>query len=168
MFPTAMLQYSTRSEADWICARAHIDSQHGRRVDALAKLHEFVGAKLIGLKRLPGEFAAAWTLLLGTDAIEPVVSAQEVAAWIANDRIGLIAQGLASHLCEDPGHLREAKQDHTSPRRHNVPCVRQIHQRAGARWGLLFDWYQEKPVLLVWTYVNLIFMLNWSDVCHIT
>ena len=62
--------------------------------------HELVGAELVGLDRLPGQFAAARALLFGADAVEPVVAAQEVAARIADDGVGLLAQGLQHVLAQ--------------------------------------------------------------------
>jgi hypothetical protein len=73
-------------------AGAHVDAQHRRGVDGFAEAHEFVGAKLVGLQRLPGQLAAARAQLLRADAVEPVVAAEEVAAGIADRRVLLGAQ----------------------------------------------------------------------------
>ena len=82
-------------------ASAHVDAEHGRSVDGLAEAHELVGAELVGLQRLPGELTAARALLLGADAVEPVVAAEEVAAWIADGRVLLRAQGV-EHVGAQP------------------------------------------------------------------
>jgi hypothetical protein len=73
-------------------AGTHVDSQHWFAVDRLAEVHKFVGAKLVGLNRLPGQITAARALLLGANAVKPIIAAEEVAARVAHDGVLLFAQ----------------------------------------------------------------------------
>src|SRR5690348_8745549 len=50
-----------------------------------APLDEVVGAELVRFRRVPGAVEYGWTLRLRPDAVEPVVSGDEIAAEIADD-----------------------------------------------------------------------------------
>jgi hypothetical protein len=47
---------------------------------------EFVGSELVGFDRIPGAIQQTGPVLLGPHAVEPVVTGDEVAARIADDR----------------------------------------------------------------------------------
>src|SRR3546814_7487153 len=59
---------------------------HRLDVGGLAPVHEFVGAELVGLGRAPGEIEPDGALVLGADAVFPIIAREEIAARIAHDR----------------------------------------------------------------------------------
>ena len=65
-------------------ARAQVYAQHRLSVDAATKPHKLIRAELIGFGGLPGQIAPAPALFPWTDAIQPIVATQEVAAWVAD------------------------------------------------------------------------------------
>ena len=75
-------------------AGAHIDAEHGGSADRPAEAHELVGAELVGFERLPGQFTAAWALILGANTVQPVVAAEEIAARVSNGGVALGTQRL--------------------------------------------------------------------------
>ena len=66
-------------------AGAEIQAHKRLSADELAPGHEFVGAELIGVEGVPGFVEDGGAILLGADAVEPVVAGDEIAAGIAND-----------------------------------------------------------------------------------
>src|SRR3546814_19278230 len=67
-------------------ARADVDREHRLDVGGLAPVHEFVGAELVGLGRAPGEIEPDGALVLGADAVFPIIARGELAARIAHER----------------------------------------------------------------------------------
>ena len=77
-------------------AGAEIKTQQRLGVDQFAPLEKFVRAELIGFDGIPGAFQDGRSLVLWPDAIEPVVTGDEIAARITNDRDAEFFD-----LCED-------------------------------------------------------------------
>ena len=63
-------------------------------------MHELVCAELVGLYTVPGEFWARRTLVPGPNTIEPVVSGNKVASWVADDRTIQLLESLDYILAE--------------------------------------------------------------------
>jgi hypothetical protein len=55
------------------------------RADGAAALDELVGPEAIGLLRIQGQLAAARAILNGSDAVPPVIAADEVASGPAEN-----------------------------------------------------------------------------------
>jgi hypothetical protein len=64
---------------------AQIKAHQGLGSDRLAPGHELVGAKLIGVERIPRLVEHPGTVLPGANPIEPVVSRNKISAGIADD-----------------------------------------------------------------------------------
>ena len=81
-------------------ARAHVDADVRLGAENATVLDEFVGPEAVRLLAAPGELDAARPLLFRSDAIGPVVAADEVAAGPAQDRHPQVAGGLQDILAE--------------------------------------------------------------------
>ncbi|KAI3483926.1 hypothetical protein L1887_53082 [Cichorium endivia] len=69
----------------FVGAGAHVDAEVGLYFEPAAVVDELVCAKVVGFGREPGELDALGALRDGTDAVLPVVVANEVAAWPSED-----------------------------------------------------------------------------------
>ena len=67
-------------------ARAEVDRQHHLGVGRLAPVGEFMHADLIALRGVPVEIEPDRPLLLGADAVFPVIGGDEIAARVAHHR----------------------------------------------------------------------------------
>src|SRR5206468_7090557 len=81
-------------------AGAEVEAQERLGADEPAPSDELVGAELVRLERVPGPIQDGGTLVLGTDAVEPVVAGDEVAARIPHDRHAELADLLRDVLAE--------------------------------------------------------------------
>jgi hypothetical protein len=79
------LQYSTSAAACSGVSVPQIEAHQRLGPGQLAPGHEFIGAHLIGVQRVPSFVEHVWTAFLGTNAVQPVVPGNEIAAGIAND-----------------------------------------------------------------------------------
>ena len=83
--PLGKLQYSTRAAVVSGVPDPRLVPIERLGADHLAPGHEFVGAELIRLDRVPCAIQNARTLFAGTHAIEPVVARHEIAARVTHD-----------------------------------------------------------------------------------
>ncbi len=105
-------------------AGAEIDAEHGLDADLPAPVDEFVGAEGVRLGREPREVEPPGPVLLGADAVLPVVAGQEVAAGIAHDS----RAELAGEFPRRPGGSRSRRRSGGPARRcrcrRSAPCAR--------------------------------------------
>src|SRR6185437_1525451 len=81
-------------------AGAHVDGDVGLGVDLAAVFDEIVRAELVRLHFLPGGVPATRALLLGADAVLPVIAGGEISAGPAQHGDVQIAYGLQHVLAE--------------------------------------------------------------------
>src|SRR5690242_19045469 len=67
-------------------AGSEVHAEEGLGSDLLCPSDEFVGSKLVGLERVPGAIENLRAILLRTHSVEPVISGNEVSAWVSDDR----------------------------------------------------------------------------------
>ena len=89
-------------------ARAHVDARDVFGSDFLVQLHPFVGADLVGLDDTPGELQAPGPLVLGTEAVAPVVARGEIAARPAHLGELQFPRGL-DHVLAEPVFVRQRR-----------------------------------------------------------
>src|ERR1700722_5285324 len=68
------------------CTGSEVESHERLRANNLGPCHEFVGAELIGVNRVPCLVEHAWTVFFRPHSVEPVVTRNEIATGITNDR----------------------------------------------------------------------------------
>ncbi len=78
-------------------ARAEVDGEHRLHAGLPAPADELVRPELIGLRAAPGKIEPPRPLLARSDAILPVVTGQEVASRVANERGAQLA-GQREHI----------------------------------------------------------------------
>ena len=66
-------------------SRPKIEAHQGLSAGSLAPRHEFIGAELIGVDRIPGLVKHTGTALLGTHTVEPIVARDKIAPGVTND-----------------------------------------------------------------------------------
>jgi hypothetical protein len=84
-------------------ARAAVDAHHVLAADRLVELHPLVGAHLVGLDHAPRQLAALGALVLGPDAVAPVVAGREVTPGPPHLRDLKLAGGFDDVLLEAVG-----------------------------------------------------------------
>ena len=67
-------------------SRTQIEAHQRQSADRFAPGHELVGAKLIGVQRIPRLVEHPRAILLGANAVEPVVSRDKISAGIPDNR----------------------------------------------------------------------------------
>ena len=101
-------------------AEAAVDADVGLGADALAVAQKLVGAEAIGLEVVPGQLGPHRALVLGADAVLPVVARGEVAAGITQDRDAELLHRLhdvgaiAVFIGEGAAFLVDAAVDHAA------------------------------------------------------
>ena len=67
-------------------ARAEIDRHQNFAANTTGPFHKFVRAELVGFDGFPGKVQSSRAFVFRTDTVFPVVTGNEIAAGIAEDR----------------------------------------------------------------------------------